>query len=218
MKQEQQVDTDIKFLMRVSLLGVAQGFCEKMVDDMITSVRNSSLNHKGKKRELQKLVSDVFVVECKNVVKYSNKLLHSTNKYVNDDDLKLIWLVVDRFLEQHILENTFITMSNTFLGIFSDLPKFGGDDFDCLMKSLTKVNSEITKEFYEKKKEDYAKANVDDPDFLFDIFERTEMDKAKAASDKFFSIFKSRYSFERYANAYKKRLKGDKLLTFKNIM
>lgn len=214
----QVASEDMDFIMKVAILGLVQGFCDKTIEDAIRTVMASDISHKKKRREIQKMLkTDNFFIHCQNVKTYSQALLSTFKTYVNDGDLERIWLVIDRFLCQHILEHTFVTITNTFLNIFSDMPKFGNTCFDLMIKSLIRVNDEVVEEYKQKKKEDHKNTDNQDFEYIFEVFERTEMDKARDATEKFFSVFKTRYNFERYAEAYRKKLKGSKLEAFNAI-
>lgn len=200
-----KVSRDMNFIAQTAYLGICQGFHEKMIDDTIRGIRNmSGISHKQKQREIKRMYEyDDFIINASNVSKETRKLLSSFNSYINDDDLKKVWLVTDRFLIDYMLKSTFIVALSSFSLIADELGSFSDAlNYDDLQRKLYLMSNTVSDEYYDIREEKALKNGGVYDRFVFQFFEDSELKKAEVAGEAFLSIFGSRSSFEKYAEEH----------------
>lgn len=220
------VSENMDFLCQVSFLGVCQGFHEKMIRDAIDTVKNlPTLDYKQKKREVKRMYDyDPFILKCTKVVNQCQVLLNNFRYYVDDSDLKKIWLVIDKFLHDTVLQSTFISAVGSFSLVSCDLLETVEitdtqiiEDYKKLQGYLYEVGLEISNEYFEMRKEKMEKAGKEYDRFVFSFFENKENEKAVKYGEHFLNIFKNRESFEKYAQTHFDSLQGDDKKYFDTI-
>ena len=224
--KDKVVSRDMGFICQVSFLGLCQGFHEKMINDAIDTVKNlPTLSYKQKQREVKRMYDyDPFILKCSRVVSQCSELMNTFKCYVSDDDLKKIWLVVDKFLHDTVLKSTFISAVGSFSLIACDLQEALEisdskliDKYLTLQSYLYNVGLEITDEYFEARKEKALKQGMEYDHFVFSFFEDTENQKAVKYGEHFIEVFRSRESFEKYAQTHLDSLQGDDRKYFNTI-
>ena len=213
-----ETSTDMDFLRKISILGLIHGFHAKMVDDTINNVNRTVMNYKKRKKILEKLANDDrLFIECNKVKKYAMTIMKEFSVFVSDPDLKQIWLVIDRFLEENILEHTLLTAVNTFIGIIDDIGNFGSC-YPELVASIMTVSKELSDELMQEKQKTYIQQGIDDPDFVFECFEHGDLKRSAKAADLFFDIFSVRDKFNKYAEKHFKKMPKEKHESFQRVI
>lgn len=215
-----KVSTDMNFIAQTAFLGLCQGFHEKMIDDTIQNIRDmGGLSHKQRQREIGRMYKhDSFVINATNVSQEAAKLLSEFDFFIDDPDLKAVWLVIDRFLTEHMMKNTFIVALGAFSLIADDLAGITDSQlYDDLQRKLYKMANTISDEYYEYRKDRMAENGNHYDRFVFGFFEDSELTKARSAGESFLSIFTSRDTFNKYANDYFESLSNRQKEYFTNL-
>lgn len=203
--KQKTVSTDMNFIAQTAFLGLCQGFHQKMIEDTIQNIYNlDGITYKQKKREISRMYkSDPLITSAVNVKTETAKVLSNFECYIGDEDLKKVWLIIDRFLLDHMLKNTFIAALGTFSLIANDLAcELKSNAYDDLQEKLYKMANTLSDEYYEHRKDLMTKADKEYDRFVFSFFEDSELTQAKKAGESFLGIFAGRDTFDKYANDY----------------